>query len=89
MGLIRGQIDDEEIKAELAELEQEELNDRLAGADKVPAHSPGPSSTLASGRVVHASSSPRTGPPVRTVAQRRQEDDEDAELKELQAALAM
>ncbi|POW04725.1 hypothetical protein PSTT_10171 [Puccinia striiformis] len=68
------ELDEDEIKAELEELEQDELKSRLVGADSVPLHSPG-----------------QTERPVaaRTVAQRQQEEDEDAELKELQAALAM
>ncbi|KAI0353472.1 Snf7-domain-containing protein [Trametes cingulata] len=62
-------IDEEELKQELAEFEQEELNDRLM-ADHVPVHHPaGPS----------------------RIEDKRQavEDDEEAQLKELQAALAM
>ncbi|KAI8448507.1 hypothetical protein BY996DRAFT_6566594 [Phakopsora pachyrhizi] len=64
------QLDEDEIKAELEELEQDELKSRLVGADSVPLHAPSQSER-----------------PV--VAQRQQEEDEDAELKELQAALAM
>jgi len=64
-------IDEDELKQELAELESEELNDRLMGADRAPIHSPaGPS------RVT-----PETT--------REEEDEEEAQLKELQAALAM
>ncbi|KAI0701163.1 vacuolar-sorting protein SNF7 [Cytidiella melzeri] len=33
-------IDDEELKQELADLEQDELNERLAGAEHVPIHHP-------------------------------------------------
>jgi charged multivesicular body protein 4 len=40
-------MDDEELKNELAELEQEQLNERLMGAEPVPVHSP----TVAAGRV--------------------------------------
>ncbi|CAL1701062.1 unnamed protein product [Somion occarium] len=66
------ELDDAELKAELDELEQEELNERLVGAEHVPVHHPaGPS------RV------PETRRPVAV------EDDEEAQLKELQAALAM
>jgi len=37
-------IDEDELKAELGELEQEDLNERLLGADHVPVHTPaGPS----------------------------------------------
>ncbi|KAI0650256.1 Snf7-domain-containing protein [Trametes meyenii] len=62
-------IDEEELKEELANLEEEELNSRLM-ADSVPVHHPaGPS----------------------RIEDKRQavEDDEEAQLKELQAALAM
>ncbi|KAI8446648.1 Snf7-domain-containing protein [Phakopsora pachyrhizi] len=69
------QLDEDEIKAELEELEQDELKSRLVGADSVPLHAP--------------SQSERPVAAGRTVAQRQQEEDEDAELKELQAALAM
>lgn len=34
------QVDDQELADELAELEQDELNKRLAGADNVPLHLP-------------------------------------------------
>ncbi|KAG0144464.1 hypothetical protein CROQUDRAFT_624609 [Cronartium quercuum f. sp. fusiforme G11] len=67
------ELDEDEIKAELEELEQDELKNRLVGADSVPIHSPGQPIATSS----------------RTAAQRQQEEDEDAELKELQAALAM
>ncbi|KAH7105348.1 late endosome to vacuole transport-related protein [Auriculariales sp. MPI-PUGE-AT-0066] len=62
-------IDEDELKQELADLETEELDKLLEGADRVPVHNPGPK--------------------VAEDAQRRQEQDEEAELKELQAALAM
>jgi len=64
------ELDEEELKAELAELEQETLDERLAGAEHVPSHIP-------------------LG--ARRVEERPQavEDDEEAQLKELQAALAM
>ncbi|TFK83892.1 Snf7-domain-containing protein [Polyporus arcularius HHB13444] len=64
------EFDDDELKQELADLEQEELNDRLM-ADQVPIHHPaGPSRVEAR----HSTAV---------------EDDEEAQLKELQAALAM
>ncbi|KAF8591577.1 Snf7-domain-containing protein [Ramaria rubella] len=64
-------IDEDELKQELADLESEELNDRLMGADRAPIHSPaGPSKVT-----------PETA--------REEEDEEEAQLKELQAALAM
>ncbi|KAI9507569.1 Snf7-domain-containing protein [Russula earlei] len=63
------ELDEDELKAELGELEQEELNERLLGADHVPVHAPaGPS---------------------RVEARHQTEDHEDAELKALQASLAM
>ena len=39
------QVDASELEDELAELEQEELNKRLAGADAAPLHSPGVSTS--------------------------------------------
>ncbi|GAA5856741.1 hypothetical protein JCM5353_002611 [Sporobolomyces roseus] len=65
-------VDDQELADELAELEQDELNKRLAGAENVPMHSPA--------AAVPASKTP---------AQRIEEDEEEAELRELQAQLAM
>ncbi|CEL54571.1 Vacuolar-sorting protein SNF7 OS=Cryptococcus neoformans var, neoformans serotype D (strain JEC21 / ATCC MYA-565) GN=SNF7 PE=3 SV=1 [Rhizoctonia solani AG-1 IB] len=68
-------IDEDELKDQLAELEQEELNDRLMGADRAPLHTPavttGPS-TVSAGR-----------------SKAEEEDAEERELRELQAALAM
>ncbi|CEH16322.1 related to snf7 protein [Ceraceosorus bombacis] len=70
-------IDEDELKNELEELEQQELNERLVGADRAPVHNP----------------SPIVAGPSRTQAEpnRRQavEDDDDAELRALQAELAM
>ncbi|GAA5895218.1 Snf7 family protein [Sporobolomyces salmoneus] len=65
-------VDDQELADELAELEQDELNKRLAGAESAPIHSPA--------AAVPASKTP---------AQRIEEDEEEAELRELQAQLAM
>ncbi|PWN97459.1 Snf7-domain-containing protein [Tilletiopsis washingtonensis] len=70
-------IDEDELKNELEELEQEELNQRLIGADHVPVHTP-----------AHMSSAG----PSRVEPSRKQavvEDDDDAELRALQAELAM
>ncbi|KAH9948352.1 Snf7-domain-containing protein [Amylocystis lapponica] len=65
-------IDEDELKNELAQLEQDELNERLMGADHVPVHQPaGPSRVEESRKPIAL------------------EDDEEAQLKELQAALAM
>jgi len=66
------EIDDDELKNELAELEQDELNERLMGADHVPVHQPAGPSRVEDSRQPTAV-----------------EDDEEAQLKELQAALAM
>ncbi|KAG1820240.1 Snf7-domain-containing protein [Suillus subaureus] len=63
--------DEDDLKAELAELEQETLDERLAGAEHVPLHIP------AGARRVEERSKVAV------------EDDEEAQLRELQAALAM
>lgn len=62
-------LDEDELKAELEELEQETLNERLSEADHVPVHLP----------------------PTATKQKDKQPvlDDEEAQLRELQAALAM
>jgi len=66
-------IDEDELNKELAELEQEEFNARLEGAEHVPIHTPaGPSR-------VNGETSRRT----------EEEEDEEAELRKLQASLAM
>lgn len=65
------EADEDDLKAELAELEQETLDERLAGAEHVPLHIP------AGARRVEER-------PAVVV-----EDDEEAQLRELQAALAM
>jgi len=66
-------LDDDELKAELEELEQEQLDERLAGAEHVPVHAlAGPSRTE-----------------VRSPVAVAQEDDEEAQLRELQASLAI
>jgi charged multivesicular body protein 4 len=66
-------VDEDELEAELEALEQEELDDRLKGADHVPVHTP--------------------VSPVRVSAPSHQqavdEDDEEAQLRQLQAELAM
>ncbi|KAK7049572.1 ESCRT-III subunit protein snf7 [Paramarasmius palmivorus] len=63
-------VDQDELEAELGELEQEALNERLQGAEHVPIHRPD------TGRLEKA--------PATAV-----EDDEEAELRQLQAAMAM
>jgi len=69
-------IDEEDLKNELAELEQEELNDRLMGADRAPVHTPA------------VTAGPSTVSAGRSKAE-EEEDAEERELRELQAALAM
>ncbi|WOO81261.1 Vacuolar-sorting protein SNF7 [Vanrija pseudolonga] len=65
-------IDEDELEAELEALEQEELDDRLKGADHVPLHTPA-SPVGASRERTHAV----------------EEDDEEEQLRQLQAELAM
>ena len=64
----------DELKNELEELEQAELNERLVGADHVPIHTP----TVAGPSRVNGEANR-----AQTV------DDDDAELRALQAELAM
>lgn len=66
------ELDEEDLKAELDALEQEELDSRLAGADHVPVHTP--ASPVAANKVKTAN---------------KEEDDEEAQLRQLQAELAM
>jgi len=67
-------IDEDELRRELDDLEQEELNDRLNLADHVPVHQP--------------PNARRVEEPPRTTKSAI-EDDEEAQLKALQAELAM
>ena len=69
------QVDEDDLKAELDELEQETLDAQLEGAHPVPIHAPG--ARTAVGKVASA--------PVKSA----EEEEEDKELRELQAALAM
>lgn len=72
-------IDEDELTNELEELEQDELNERLVGADSVPLHTPAVATSAGPSRISN-------GP------ERKQavvEDDDDAELRALQAELAM
>jgi len=64
-------LDEDELKAELEELEQDELNERLSGAERAPMHAP-------AGARAEGSRAPAAA-----------QDDEEAQLRELQAALAM
>ncbi|MCO5565869.1 hypothetical protein L7F22_019544 [Adiantum nelumboides] len=68
-------IDEDELKNELDELEQAELNDRLVGAESVPSHLP--AVTAGPSRVNGQANQAQTV------------DDDDAELRALQAELAM
>ncbi|EPQ27625.1 uncharacterized protein PFL1_04763 [Pseudozyma flocculosa PF-1] len=70
-------LDEDELQNELEELEQDELNSRLVGADSVPLHSPA---------ITSGPSRVSSGPERRQAAV---EDDDDAELRALQAELAM
>ncbi|WWC68654.1 vacuolar-sorting protein SNF7 [Kwoniella pini CBS 10737] len=72
MGIV---LDEDDLKDELEALEQEQLDDRLAGADRVPSHIP-------------TSPIGQTAGPSRVAAQ-AEEDDEEAQLRQLQAELAM
>ena len=84
------QVDDQELADELAELEQDELNKRLTGADSVPLHLPGV--PVAGQSYVHQSVPMELilrDVTAKTPAQAIEEDEEEAELRELQAALAM
>ncbi|KAG5646597.1 ESCRT-III subunit protein snf7 [Asterophora parasitica] len=65
-------IDEDELNAEIEALEQDELNERLSGAERAPVHLP-------AGTRVEGQRQPAAAV----------EDDEEAQLKELQAALAM
>ncbi|KAH7887795.1 Snf7-domain-containing protein [Phlebopus sp. FC_14] len=67
-----GDTDEDELKAELEQLEQEQLDERLAGAEHVPAHIP--AGARRAEERPHATA---------------EEDDEEVQLRELQAALAM
>ncbi|WRT65677.1 vacuolar-sorting protein SNF7 [Kwoniella shivajii] len=72
MGIV---LDEDDLKEELDALEQEQLDDRLAGADRVPSHIPASPVGQTAGRV--------------TAQAQAEEDDEEAQLRQLQAELAM
>ncbi|KAL0949770.1 hypothetical protein HGRIS_009809 [Hohenbuehelia grisea] len=87
------ELDDADLKAELEELEQDQLNERLMGAEHVPVHQPG-----GVNRIEERQSFPSACwlfHPIHyfciSIAKTRTavEDDEDAQLRELQASLAM
>ncbi|KAL4399407.1 ESCRT-III subunit protein Snf7 [Malassezia pachydermatis] len=67
------ELDEDELREELQELEQDELHNRLVGAEAAPAH--------------HISTP--TAVPTTTATSQTTADDEDAELRALQAELAM
>ncbi|KAI5453951.1 ESCRT-III subunit protein snf7 [Naganishia albida] len=69
-------VDDEELKNELEELEQEQLNDRLMGAERAPVHA------LPTAATTHAERREQA-------KQLEDEDDEEAQLRQLQAEMAM
>lgn len=71
---IGAELDEEDLRAELQELEQDELHSRLVGANAAPAHHiPSPTGMAASSTAMPSQS----------------ETDEEAELRALQAELAM
>lgn len=77
------------LQQELADLEQDELNDRLMG-DHVPVHHPAGPSRIEDSALLFLIAHPCQRTHRLTHADRHAvEDDEDAQLKELQAALAM
>ncbi|WFD31944.1 ESCRT-III subunit protein snf7 [Malassezia sp. CBS 17886] len=75
---IGNDLDEEELREELQGLEQEELHGRLVGADAAPAHTL-PSPTAAAPTAAAPAAGARSAPAA----------DEDAELRALQAELAM
>lgn len=84
----------EELKNELEELEQEQLNDRLMGAERAPVHAlPATHAERREreGRAPYLSepqlSSFASYPP--EAKQIEEEDDEEAQLRQLQAEMAM
>jgi charged multivesicular body protein 4 len=79
----------DELAAELEALEQEELDDRLKGADHVPVHTP--ASPVANGRERQflISTLRKLVADLTGVHAQAEEDDEEAQLRQLQAELAM
>jgi len=77
----------DELKAELDELEQDELNEQLRGAERAPVHAPVGKAAEGKGAlydIAHSSTSH-----FHVFLALAQEDDEEGQLRELQAALAM
>ena len=80
----------DELKAELEALEQEELDDRLAGADRVPLHTPASPIGQTNGPSRQSLSRSACAKLMTSgVAAQADEDDEEAQLRQLQAELAM
>lgn len=81
------------MKDELAQLEQEVLDEKLAGASHVPVHTPAGPSRVAG--MLTLCTRDRYAPLTHALffpTERRQaaaEDDEEAQLRELQASLAL
>ncbi|KAK4684905.1 charged multivesicular body protein 4A/B, partial [Tremellales sp. Uapishka_1] len=69
-------VDEDDLKAELEALEQEELDDRLRGADHVPVHTPASPVGQTAGREYSRQ-------------QEEEDEDEEMQLRKLQAELAM
>lgn len=83
-------VDEDELNDELEQLEQDELNNRLLGAERAPMHSPAAAQTHA--QPAQASTSGHIPPASLNAVpphSQAQEDDEDEELRQLQAQLAM
>lgn len=84
----------DDLKEELDALEQEQLDDRLAGADRVPSHLPASPVGQTTGRKSFFYCSPGS-PGIADcynfvgAAVEEDEDDEEAQLRKLQAELAM
>ena len=70
-------------------MEQDELNERLAGADHVPVHLPPGASRVEDSTCLYPRFFISDVDVVLSGAKQAIEDDEDAQLKELQQALAM
>jgi len=73
---------------ELAGLEQEVLDERLMNAEHVPIHHPGPS-RIEECRQPFRLTRQQHLKKLSIIAHRTEEDEEEAQLKELQAELAM
>jgi charged multivesicular body protein 4 len=79
-----------ELQEELNMMEQEELNERLMGADHVPVHHPAGTSRAESGKPFsYLNCLSKVLLSICADRQRTAVEDEEAQLKELQAALAM